>query len=207
MWSVSRNMNHMNQSVSGFDLLSPVCLALADGKVRRALRLVEWLDNDALRAIQPDRLGQSPILLALAQGCPQVARRLVERGLRPDLWEASALDLPGVVHSAAIKGPDRLNVCNRDGWAPLHLACYAGAMRVLSVLVEFGADPRVVSCNNALMTPLHIAVRLDDADLVSFLLSAGADPRNTDAANRTPMQLAIELPAPNAGRALLDATA
>ncbi|HED53592.1 MAG TPA: ankyrin repeat domain-containing protein [Phycisphaerales bacterium] len=199
-------MSHVNQSVSGFELLSPVCRSLRSGKARRALRFIDELDRDALRQIQPDRLVERPILLALSHGFESVAQRLVECGLRPNLWEAAALDLCDEVHTIAVGALDRLNVCNRDGWSPMHLACYAGAMRSLSVLIEYGADPCVVSCNSALMTPLHIAVRRDDVGLVRTLLDAGADARHPDAANRKPLQLAIELPAPSAGQALIEAS-
>jgi ankyrin repeat protein len=183
----------MDQSVRRFKSLAWICKAITEGDIAKATKLVELEGPSGFDGVASDRIGESPIMLALSTGHPRLAARLVAAGYQPDLWEAAALDLPGELHSIACSTPERLEICNVDGWAPMHLACYAHAHNALAVLCEFAADPNILSCNSALETPLHAAVRVDDARLVETLIAAGADTRFTDAAGRTPMQLAIEL--------------
>jgi len=183
----------MDQSVRRFKSLALICEAISNGDIPKANRLVTLEGPDGFDGAAADRIGESPVMLALSTGHPRLARRLVAAGYRPDLWEAAALDMPTELHSIASSAPDRVDLCNAEGWAPMHLACYAHAHDALAVLCELAADPNTVACNSSLETPLHAAARVDDARLIQTLLTAGADPRFTDAAGRNPIQLAIEL--------------
>ncbi|RNC82775.1 MAG: ankyrin repeat domain-containing protein [Phycisphaera sp.] len=197
----------MDQSVHRFKSLSSVCRAIASGDMTLAGRLIDREGPDGFEGLGSDQIGESPVMMALSTGHPGLARKILAAGYEPDFWEASALNMAGVLHEIALKRPDILNLCNAEGWSPMHLACYAHADTVLAVLCEFDADPNVVACNNTLETPLHSAVRTDDPGLIETLLAAGADPRFTDAAGRTPLQLAIELASARAGAALALASA
>ncbi|GAB5497375.1 MAG: hypothetical protein Phyf2KO_24550 [Phycisphaerales bacterium] len=192
----------MDQSVHRFKSLTSVCRAIASGDMALAGRLIDREGPDGFEGLGSDRIGESPVMMALSTGHPRLAKKLIAAGYEPDLWEAAALNMAGVIHEIAVANPDRLNLCNAEGWAPMHLACYAHADTVLAVLCEFDADPNVLACNNTLETPLHSAVRADDRELIETLLSTGANPKFTDAAGRTPLQLAIELASVNAGHAL-----
>jgi len=183
----------MDQSVRRFQSLASICKAITDGDVSEANRLIALQGPDGFEGDAADRIGESPVMLALSTGHPRLARRLVAAGYRPDLWEAAALDMASELHRIAVSASDRIDICNAEGWAAIHLACYAHAYDALGVLCEFAADPNTVACNSALETPLHAAVRVDDPRLIETLLAAGADPRFTDAAGRAPIQLAIEL--------------
>jgi len=183
----------MDQSVRRFKSLAGICKAITDGDISKATKIIDSEGPKGLEGIASDRIGESPVMLALSTGHPRLARRIIAAGYRPDIWESAALNLAGELHSVAVSSPDRLDICNAEGWAPMHLACYAHAHDALAVLCEFASDPNVLACNSAMETPLHSAVRVDDARLVEPLRAAGADPRFTDAAGRTPMQLAIEL--------------
>lgn len=198
----SRKLLPMDQSVQRLKSLSAVCQAIIEGDTQRATSILQRVGDDGFAGLGDGKLGESPVMLALSTGHPKIARRIIDAGYQPDMWEASALGDARRVHEFARKTPDRLNLCNPDGWSAMHLACYAHAGPVLAVLCEMGADPNVIACNSTFETPLHSAVRTDDPETIETLLAAGADPRFTDGAGRTPLQLAIELPAANAGEAL-----
>lgn len=192
----------MDQYVRRFEPLAAICRAIAEGDIPRAMQIVDQQGPGGLSGARGGRIGQSPVMLALSTGHPRLARRIVAAGYRPDLWEAAGLDLPGEIHARTIASPSAINLCNPDGWAPMHLACYAHAHLALAALCELDADPNVLTCNSALETPLHSAVRSDDERAVRLLLDTGADARFHDAAGRTPLQLAIELASARAGGVL-----
>ncbi len=192
----------MNQYVRRFEPLAAICQAITEGDIDRASSLIDLQGHDGLSGLSGDTLAQSPVMMALSTGHPRLAHRIVAAGFKPSAWEAAGLDLAGELHAQAAADPDRLCLCNAEGWAPLHLACYAHAHKALAVLCEFATDPNVVACNSSLETPLHSAVRADDAEAVRILLDAGADARFLDAAGRSPLQLAIELAAIEAGDVL-----
>ena len=194
----------MDQFVRRFEPLAAICRAITQGDVVKANTIIERQGPEGFAGFSGDHIGESPVMLALSTGHPRLARRIVAAGYKPSAWEAAGLDLAGELHALAATNPDRLCLCNAEGWAPLHLACYAHAHRALAVLCEFDTDPNVVACNSSLETPLHSAVRADDAEAVRTLLTAGADARFLDAAGRTPLQLAIELAAIEAGRVLTE---
>ena len=193
----------MNQFVRRFEPLAAICHAIAEGDIHRATSLIDQQGPDGLVGISGDTLAESPVMMALSTGHPRLARRIIAAGYKPSPWEAAGLDLAGELHALAAVDPDRLCLCNAEGWAPLHLACYAHAHRALAVLCEFATDPNVVACNSTLETPLHSAVRADDAEAVRILLDAGADSRFLDAVGRSPLQLAIELAAVEASEVLM----
>jgi len=192
----------MDQFVRRFEPLAAICRAITEGDVTKANTIIERQGPEGLAGLSGDHIGESPVMLALSTGHPRLARRIVAAGYKPSAWEAAGLDLAGELHALAATSPERLCLCNAEGWAPMHLACYAHAHRALAVLCEFDTDPNVVACNSSLETPLHSAVRADDAEAVRTLLTAGADARFLDAVGRTPLQLAIELAAIEAGRVL-----
>jgi len=183
----------MDQSVRRFQSLASICNAITDGAISEANRLITIEGPDGFDGDAADRIGESPVMLALSTGHPRLARRIVAAGYRPDLWEAAAMNMVSELHRIIVSTSDRIDLCNAEGWAAMHLAVYAHAYDAMVVLCEFAADPNIVACNSALETPLHAAVRVDDSQLVETLLAAGADPRFTDAAGRSPIQLAIEL--------------
>lgn len=192
----------MDQSVRRFEPLAAICRAITEGDIPRAARLLDQQGPEGLVGTAGGQIGLSPVMLALSTGHPKLAKRIVAAGYQPDLWEAAGLDLEADITALAQDAPSRINLCNADGWAPLHLACYAHAHRALGALCDLGADPNVLTCNNTLETPLHSAVRVDDDEAVRTLLAAGADARFLDWAGRTPLQLAIELASASAGDAL-----
>ncbi|ETM03608.1 hypothetical protein F442_00214 [Phytophthora nicotianae P10297] len=71
---------------------------------------------------------------------------------------------------------------------PLHWAAVSGALEVVDLLVEAGADPNFQDARGR--TPLHWAARLNRTDVLRSLLDAGADPKLVDLDYMTPLMCA-----------------
>jgi ankyrin repeat protein len=68
---------------------------------------------------------------------------------------------------------------NKSETAFCHAANYSGQLiEVIRVLLEFGADPNVVTISGE-SSPLVLAVMTNDIDLAELLLDAGADINTT----------------------------
>jgi hypothetical protein len=119
--------------------------------------------------------GGKPLDDAIAYGCWQVARLLVERGARVDkLWHAAALGLMPRLEAffAAPDKPAPAEV-NDAFWQ----ACHGGKRRAAEFLLQHGADLNWVP-GHTRNTPLGIATNLDTgrAALVNWLREQGARP-------------------------------
>jgi len=81
-----------------------------------------------------------------------------------------------------------------DGFTPIHLAAFFGHYYCVKLLLEWHADPNIVSQNPLQVTPLHSATAHTDegvtAPIVAALLNAGADPNVPQAGGFTPLMAA-----------------
>jgi ankyrin repeat protein len=100
-----------------------------------------------------------------------------------------------VVKSILAHGAD-VTVNDAFGWAPLHLAAWAGRDAIIQLLLNFGAevDVKVVGPPNTFepnseSTPLHHAIAQSHVSSMDLLLKAGADPKATR--NHNPDALSI----------------
>jgi cytohesin len=95
-------------------------------------------------------------------------------------------------HKARVDGRTR-----EDGSTPLHIAAGSGALDVVQLLVEAGAD--INSHNDVGLTPLHQAIYQSDRsdedsiDLrtIDWLVTHGADVNAIDTGGRTPLHYAL----------------
>ncbi|CAI5738086.1 unnamed protein product [Hyaloperonospora brassicae] len=71
---------------------------------------------------------------------------------------------------------------------PLHWAAVSGALEVVNILLEAGADSNFQDARGR--SPLHWAARLNKTDVVRSLLKAGADPKLVDLDYMTPLMCA-----------------
>ncbi|CAI5727446.1 unnamed protein product [Peronospora destructor] len=71
---------------------------------------------------------------------------------------------------------------------PLHWAAVGGALEVVNLLLEAGADPNFQDARGR--SPLHWAARLNKTDVVRSLLEGGADPKMVDIDFMTPLMCA-----------------
>jgi hypothetical protein len=104
----------------------------------------------------------TPLADAVAFGQWNAARRLLERGAAPNLWQAAALGLVEAVraHLAAGPGPDALTNA-------LWCACHGGQRGTAELLLDAGGDPSWVGHDG--LTPLDAARRSGAADVVAWL--------------------------------------
>lgn len=82
------------------------------------------------------------------------------------------------------------NVC-------LNLAAIYGDPRMLSILIEKGADLNARSPHGS--TPLHRAVSNGNFEAVKYLVTAGADPRAETSTSLTALQIAEKMGHPEIG--------
>lgn len=128
-----------------------------------------------------DEKGQVGLYLALREGSLQVAETLLKHpDLKVDAVNA-ANETP--VMMAALRGNlewtqrllDRGAQLNRKGWTPLHYAASGPEPKVVSMLLDRGAEIEARSPNGT--TPLMMAARYGAFDAAERLLARGADPR------------------------------
>ena len=81
----------------------------------------------------------------------------------------------------------------RDGWLPLHYAARWGDVKMLQLLIKFGANVNGKTKNKE--TALHKCGRWDRKDVAIILLNLGADPtiKNTDGNKASDMTVDPEL--------------
>jgi len=94
-----------------------------------------------------DEKGNSPVLMATYAGKQGMVRLLLDRGARPNFFEACALGLDADVRRQLRDDPGAVRQWAHDGWTPLHLAAYFGHREIAEALLETGADVRAVSRN------------------------------------------------------------
>jgi ankyrin repeat protein len=110
--------------------------------------------------------GGTPLADAVAFGQWRAARRLVERGAQPNLWQAAALGLMDRVRSQAAEAtPDEIT---NAFWC----ACHGGERATAEYLLERGADMHWVGHDG--LTPLAAARRSDATELAAWLAAHGA---------------------------------
>ncbi len=112
--------------------------------------------------------GGTALADAVAFGQWKAARRLIERGARPNLWQAAALGLMPQVeaHFAGGAAPPAEEVTNAF-WC----ACHGGRRAPAEYLLERGADRNWVGYDG--LTPLQAAERSGAADVVAWLRGVG----------------------------------
>ena len=86
------------------------------------------------------------------------------------------------------RAPILLNVHDKRGLTPLHVAAWAGNMKMVQRLLAEGAD--VNAETNWGETPLHHAVYFGHTEVCELLLIAGAASTREDKMKRTPKSIA-----------------
>jgi ankyrin repeat protein len=127
----------------------------------------------------PDERGQLGLILALRDGCFEVAALLLDSQRleidRPNASGETALMM------AALRGQavwvqrliSRGAAINRAGWTPLHYAASGPEPQVVALLLERGARLEALSANGT--TALMMAAGYGAIDSADLLLAKGAD--------------------------------
>lgn len=84
--------------------------------------------------------------------------------------------------------PALVNVRDRDGYSPLHRACYENHLNIAELLLKHNA--RAEALTNELWQPLHSASRWNSSLCVALLLEWGVNVNAVTRGGLTPLHLA-----------------
>lgn len=114
-----------------------------------------------------NRKGETPLHVACSKGDEAKARSLLVDGAN-------------------------CNTQDNAGWTPLHDAVTGARLQIVTLLLQYGANPSVPGGEQRL-TPLHDAVTGGHLEMIRLLVSHGADREAKDAEGRTPRNIAAVL--------------
>jgi ankyrin repeat protein len=138
-----------------------------------------------------NKSGLSAVLYATYIGMNEIAKTLIDRGARLDIFEAAATGTQERLEQLLLNDPAKLNSFSPDGWTPLHLAVFFGRVNITHVLLSEGADLNAVSRTQERVTPLHSALaNPHNTALAQVLIDAGADINTAQLQGYTPLHYA-----------------
>jgi uncharacterized protein len=120
----------------------------------------------------------SPLMQALYEGKPELARELAAARSDLDVFEASAIGDVERLRVLLDGDPSLATAWSGDGFTPLHLAAFFGHPAAARLLAERGADLEARSTNEQFALdarPLHSAAAAGQREVCEVLLDAGAD--------------------------------
>jgi ankyrin repeat protein len=151
----------------------------------------ELLTTNAQLVNAKTAAGLSAVLLATYHGRNEIAKLLIDRGARLDIFEAAATGTQERVEQLLHKDPTCLNSYSADGWTPLHLAVFFGRINIVQLLLNKGADINAPSKNDQRVMPLHSALaNPHNAAVAQLLIERGADLHTGQAEGYTPLHYA-----------------
>lgn len=103
----------------------------------------------------------------------QILKLVMARHPKLDLWQTAALGTPEELK--AMLTPESVNALNEFGWAPLHMAAFAGNVANAKLLLDRGADFRLRAKTKFRNSPFLVAMLTRHAEMVTLLLDRGAD--------------------------------
>ncbi|HEX5226911.1 MAG TPA: ankyrin repeat domain-containing protein [Bryobacteraceae bacterium] len=132
------------------------------------------LSSDASLLNAEDDKGLSAFAAAKYSGRNEIATLLLEKGVELDIFTASMAGARERANELLHANPDLAGAYSRDGWTPLHLACFFAIAEMVADLIEKGADVNARSQNPMQNMPLHAAAARRNRDAVRVLLENGA---------------------------------
>ena len=139
-----------------------------------------------------DEHGLSAVLIAAYYQKPDLARLLVQRGAKLNLFEACAVGDLARVKTLIEQRPDLINAYAPDGFQPLGLATFFGHTDIVELLLQHGAKVNSASRNSMRVMPLHSAIANRRIEIVKLLLEQGADVNTVQADDFTPLHEAAQ---------------
>lgn len=113
--------------------------------------------------------------------CPVLAS--LEREI---LWAATE-NHDQLVEEILLKDPSMANVSDRDGYTPLHKACYNNNYELAQLLLKYKADPNKLTEFH--WTSLHSACKWNNSKLAALVLQHGADINARSEGDQTPLHI------------------
>ncbi|KAG8644650.1 hypothetical protein MANES_11G152042v8, partial [Manihot esculenta] len=161
---------------------TPLHLAAGRGNIKCARVLVEsGADKDA-----KSKDGRTALYRAAANGDHKMVEMLIEMGSDPQSQIVMAVQLLMFLGTRDIFGP--LDLRDKEGRTPLHLAAGRGNIKCSRVLVESGADKDAKSKDGR--TALYRAAANGDHKMVEMLIEMGSDPTIADNHGRSAFDVA-----------------
>ncbi|KII70693.1 Transient receptor potential cation channel subfamily A member 1 [Thelohanellus kitauei] len=198
----SANINARDKSDA-----TPLCYAAMK---RNGAALSELLEYPTVDIEAKDASWMTPLHYAAEQGCPRIARILIEH--KADIKALNKFDMTPL-HLACEEGhpevarlilsayeerwPQHLkeyvNKKDRNRLSPLHYAATSGVVELVSLLLEYGAECTFDSLNDY-TSPLHLACITGKIENVTLLVENNSkivDVKNQD--QETPLMIAASL--------------
>ncbi|KAH8727644.1 ankyrin repeat-containing domain protein [Phaeosphaeriaceae sp. PMI808] len=164
------------------------------------LESVKFLIN---RGMQADTVGGdagTPLTWAITVGNEEISLYLLMFGTL--VINSARKNGRTMLHMAASQGMETLvsttlerhyhNVNTKDnmGWTPLALACEKGSSKLITCLLDEGADIEV--SNEHKNRPLHLALAWNNEPAAQTLIQQGANVSTLDSQNRMPLHIAVQ---------------
>jgi uncharacterized protein len=147
--------------------------------------LIEAGDDDALSELldeQPESAGErdadglSPVLRALYLGKADLVEPILDANPPLDVFDAAAVGRTRGLEELLDGEPELVRAWSPDGFTALHLAAFFGQEDAAKILLDRGADPRVVSRHREIqVAPVQSAGAGGHDDIVRLLLKRGAE--------------------------------
>jgi uncharacterized protein len=146
--------------------------------------LIQAGDEDALSDLldaRPELAGErnadglSPVLHALYTGKDDLVEPILDANPPLDVFDAAAVGRTRGLEELLDGEPELVRAWSPDGFTALHLAAFFGQEDAARILLERGADPRVVSTHREIkVAPVQSAGAGGHDDIVRLLLENGA---------------------------------
>lgn len=102
------------------------------------------------------------------------------------LWAAGE-DKNEIVEEILAKDPSLVNVKDRDGYTPLHKACYNNNFDLAQLLLKYKADPNEKTEFH--WTTLHSACKWNNSRMAALVLQHGANINAPSEGDQTPLHI------------------
>ena len=136
----------------------------------------EALDGDPDLAGERDENGLSPVLTALYNGQSDLVDPILDANPPLDVFDSAAVGRTRGLEELLEAEPALVSAWSPDGFTALHLAAFFGQEDAAKLLLERGADPRVVSRQPEIqVAPVQSAAAGGHDAIVRLLLEAGAE--------------------------------
>ena len=164
----------------------------------RLLRRSVVLCQVQCATVEFKEIQETPAIVASKGGKLRVLEQLIGAGANLEIsdgegwtvlhWVAQEGHL-SLVSCILDRAPILLNVHDKRGLTPLHVAAWAGNKKMVQRLLAEGAN--VNAETNWGETPLHHAVYFGHTEVCELLLAAGAQSQHEDKMKRSPKSIAV----------------